>query len=484
MQQLEKVVSRLETVAAKLENLGQGKPQLAPKPANLIGAPSTQAPPHVRAYDVALGDTIENWSSISDQIGGDVKIMREKVTAVLNDLRYFLWTAAGRVEPSVDEIQKLFSPMVDHISEINKFKDSRRQAPQFNQLCAVAEGIPAVGWVLVKKTPAAHVKEMLDSSMFYINRVLKEFKEGDQKNVEWARLWRSLLEAMQLFVRQTHTTGLVWNSSPGCSPPPNDDRSTMSRGVTGAPAPPPPPPPPPGLFSADNVTTSDSAKAGRDALFAEINKGEAVTAGLRKVTAEMQTHKNPALRKHTPEPPVSHGGNRVSHEHPPSTTATVSSSRAPCLELKGGKQWNVEFMVNDPNVVVNVTDKKQTVYIYKCEGSMIAVKGKANSITLDSCRKTSVVFDGVVGQCETINCQRIEIQTLGEMPTISIQKTDGCQVYLSEASTNAEIVTSKSSEMNVLIPKGNGDYIELPIPEQFKTTYDGSKLVTCVSDTF
>ncbi|VDO38450.1 unnamed protein product [Haemonchus placei] len=349
-----------------------------------------------------MGDTIENWSSISDQIGGD----REKVTAVLNYLRFFLWTAAGRVEPSVDEVQKLFSPMVDHISEINKFKDSRRQAPQFNQLCAVAEGIPAVGWVLVKKTPAAHVKEMLDSSMFYINRVLKEFKEGDQKNVEWARLWRSLLEAMQLFVRQTHTTGLVWNSSPGCSPPPNDDRSIMSRGVTGAPAPPPPPPPPPVIdvqfhhfnilvFSADNVTTSESAKAGRDALFAEINRGEAVTAGLRKVTAEMQTHKNPALRKHV-------------------------------------------------SVLINHRFK---------------VKGKANSITLDSCRKTSVVFDGVVGQCETINCQRIEIQTLAEMPTISIQKTDGCQVYLSEASKNAEIVTSKSSEMNVLIPKGNGDYV-------------------------
>ena len=34
-----------------------------------------------------------------------------------------------------------------------------------------------------------------------------------------------------------------------------------------------------------------------------------------------------------------------------------------------------------------------------------------------------------------------------------------CQVYLSEAAKNAEIVTSKSSEMNILIPVANDDYV-------------------------
>lgn len=52
------------------------------------------------------------------------------------------------------------------------------------------------------------------------------------------------------------------------------------------------------------------------------------------------------------------------------------------------------------------------------------------------------------------------LQTLGTLPTISIQKTDGCQVYLSNDSLNAEIVTSKSSEMNVLAPIGDdGDFV-------------------------
>lgn len=47
------------------------------------------------------------------------------------------------------------------------------------------------------------------------------------------------------------------------------------------------------------------------------------------------------------------------------------------------------------------------------------------------------------------------------MPTITIDKTDGCQMYLSKDSMDVEIVSSKSSEMNVLIPKANGEYVSI-----------------------
>lgn len=51
------------------------------------------------------------------------------------------------------------------------------------------------------------------------------------------------------------------------------------------------------------------------------------------------------------------------------------------------------------------------------------------------------------------------LQVLGKVPTISVDKTDGCQIYLSPESLNVEIVSSKSSEMNVLVPQSNGDYV-------------------------
>lgn len=141
---------------------------------------------------------------------------------------------------------------------------------------------------------------------------------------------------------------------------------------------------------------------------------------------------------------------------------------------------------------------KQTVYVFRCENSVVQIKGKVNSVTVDGCKKTSVVFDNLLSQVEVINSQSIEIQTLGTLPTVSIQKTDGCQVYLSKESLGAEIVTSKSSEMNILAPQGDDfvssfwDFIanclnfqiELPVPEQFKTVFNVGtrKLETTVSD--
>ena len=62
-----------------------------------------------------------------------------------------------------------------------------------------------------------------------------------------------------------------------------------------------------------------------------------------------------------------------------------------------------------------------------------------------------------------------------------MEKTDGCQMYLNAESVEAEIVTAKSSEMNVLIPKG-GDLVEMAIPEQFKTLIQGGKLVTSATE--
>ncbi|KAK6762293.1 hypothetical protein RB195_023128 [Necator americanus] len=454
MDQLDKLVSRLETVTAKLENLGSTKPQLAPKPVHLGGnAVSTETPPHVRAYDNALSDVSERWSILSERIGDDVLIMGYKVKEVFNFLRSFLWIAASRSEPSAEEVQKLVAPLVNLLMEINSFKDSKRNSPLFNHLCAVSEGVPAVGWVLVKKTPASYVKEMLDSSTFYINRIFKEFKDGDQTHVEWARVWKELLEAMQTFVRQTHTTGLAWNSAPGWLLPSSAEHDTNVGFSATVGLLPPPPPPPRSLFTktTPNNPLPADGRASRDALFAEINKGEAITASLKKVTADMQTHKNPCLREKVPGP--QRGGSHVKK-----VVSCEPARNPPVVELKDGKQWNVEYIVDNPNLVVTATDKKQTVYVYKCQDSVIIVKGKVNSIILDSCRKTSIVFDALLAQCETINCQSVHIQALGEMPTLSIQKTDGCQVYLSEVSKNAEIITSKSTEMNLLIPMADGDF--------------------------
>lgn len=55
--------------------------------------------------------------------------------------------------------------------------------------------------------------------------------------------------------------------------------------------------------------------------------------------------------------------------------------------------------------------------------------------------------------------RHVFLQVLGTVPTISINKTEGCQVYLSKDSVSCDIVSAKSSEMNIMIPEGEGDYV-------------------------
>jgi len=70
-----------------------------------------------------------------------------------------------------------------------------------------------------------------------------------------------------------------------------------------------------------------------------------------------------------------------------------------------------------------------------------------------------------------VNCTSIQIQCTGKVPAIQVDKTSGCQIFLSNEGLGVEIVTSKSDELNVCMPGKTpaDDLVEIAIPEQFKT---------------
>ncbi|VIO88131.1 Uncharacterized protein BM_BM17986 [Brugia malayi] len=439
---------------------------------------STETPPSVVQYDDAVDEPLQRLLKLSGDIGGDLQTVGNKLSALFTEQRNFIWLAAGQSEPSIKELQAKLGPMIKMMEDLSIFKEFKRNTPFFNHISAASEGIQALGWLTIKPTPAPFIKDMFEASMFFVNRVLKEYKD-DKIHSEWAKSWSDVLNALQKYVQQVHTTGLVWNSCPGAKP-----SALVSPNSTLSGAAPPPPVLPPDLFAAVSETNISTDKSDRSALFAEINAGEEITKRLKKVTPDMQTHKNPSLRSQHKEVNVGTANKEMAQKATDSALLVKKQEdKQPKTWLDNGKQWNVEYYKNNSSVMVEVSDMKQTVYVFKCENSIIQIRGKVNSVTLDSCKKTSVVFDSLLSQLEVINCQSVQIQTLGAMPTLSIQKTDGCQVYLSKSAINAEIITSKSSEMNVLVPGAeDGDFVEFAVPEQFKTVYDGKKLKTTVSD--
>jgi adenylyl cyclase-associated protein len=284
---------------------------------------------------------------------------------------------------------------------------------------------------------------MNDAGQFYTNRVLKEWKEKDVTHVEWAKAWIQTLTELQQYIRQYHTTGIVWAGK---------SKPSMNGNSTSAPPPPPPgglpPPPPMPVFDVSASAGNDD----RNALFAQINQGADITKNLKKVTSDMQTHKNPNLRE-GPAPYKTPAANKPAIAVKP-VSGPVSK---PPVFTRDGKKWLIEYQKNNQNLVVEDAEMNNVVYFFKSEGSALTVKGKINSIVIDSCKKCSVVFDSLVSGVEFVNCQSVQMQVLGKVPTISIDKTDGCQMYLCKDSLGVEIISSKSSEMNVLLPTPAGD---------------------------
>lgn len=459
-QDLVALVKRLEAVALKLESAGGGAGGAGPTAASLGD------------FDVIVSGPFKTFMDLSKKIGSEVATMGDMVEMAFKAHRAYLELATKAKKPSDGELPMLQKPMADKMAEIEAFREKGRRCEFFNHLSAVSESIPALGWINMAPTPAPFVKEMCDASMFYTNRVLKDWKDKSKAHVEWTKAWVQTLSGLAGFVKQHHTTGLVWNAK-GV-----EAKSVANHGVPPAPAgpaaggPPPPPPIPKDLFDDIKVAKPENKDdQTRSALLDALNKGDGVTSGLKKVTADMQTHKNPDLRGSSIVPAKS-----KSASPKPNAAVKPAVAKPPKLELEG-KKWAVEYFVKNPSLVIEETEPNQSVYMFKCEGSTLKIEGKVNNIVLDGCKKCAVVFTDAVSSCEFINCQSVQMQVLGKVPTISVEKTDGCQMFLSEDSKGVEIITAKSSEMNVSIPNGD-EFVEQAVPEQFKTVINGIKLST------
>ncbi|XP_034401251.1 adenylyl cyclase-associated protein 2 [Cyclopterus lumpus] len=423
----------------------------------------------VEAFDVLVTGPLSEYLNYSCAIGSEVEKHADLVNKAVQTQRTFLKMAATHHKPAQMELHDLLKPISDHIQEIQSFRERNRGSILFNHLSAVSESIPALGWVAVNQKPGPYVKEMNDAATFYTNRVLKDYKETlSLSNSDWVRSYLSIWTGMQSFIKQYHTTGLVWSKS-GPQGPPSLLLSLTPPSAPSCHPPPPPPGPPPVFTDDDSQPQAGSAVAQHSALFSQLNQGMDITKVLKHVSDDKKTHKNSNLRSQaTPTKTKSSG--------------TVNSARAavqkkpPLLELEG-KKWRVENFEQKHDLTIEETELKQVVYVFGCNNSTLQIKGKINSIIIDNCKKLGLVFENAVGIVEIINSKGIQLQVLGTVPTISINTTAGCQVYLSKDSINCDIVSAKSSEMNILIPQDE-EYREYPVPEQFKTVWDGSKLVT------
>lgn len=533
IKRLEAATSRLEDIASSSIEIPQGVPALqqtlaspqsgtstaagssvhtpapptpAPTPAQQPAPPKMPAEPlpeSIEEFDAFIKTSVGKFATLSKDLGGLVAQQAAKLVEGFQQQRRFLLITTKAKKPDLTGsemavYQDLLKPINECLIAVNDIKDANRGSPVFSQLSAVSDGIMVLAWVTVDNRPYKHVEESLGSVQFFGNRVLKEHKDKDPKQVEWVQSLYQVFRDLAEYVKEYFPNGIPWNpkgqpvkdvvksldSSPSSSSPSSTPAVALPPPPppTGAGAPPPPPPPGPAPVlkikeQAPAAPETPAAAGGLGAVFSELNKGEAVTKGLRKVDKSEMTHKNPSLRAGSTVPD---GGESPARGKSPAPgkkpkPESMRVKKPPKKELDGNK-WTIENFEKEPQPIEIHAEINQSILISKCTNTTIIIKGKANAVTIENTNRLSLVLDSLVSSVDAVKSQNLALQVLGSIPTVLLDQVDGAQVYFSKESASTRIFSSKSAGINLNVLAGpDDDYKELPLPAQICSYYDEEK---------
>ncbi|KAI1381923.1 adenylate cyclase associated N terminal-domain-containing protein [Hypoxylon crocopeplum] len=515
IKRLEAATTRLEDIASSTIELPQAVPALtatlatpsgpsttaspipqppitapAPAPSASKQAPQEPLPESIEEFDVFINQSVGKYVEASNKLGGLLAEQASKVLEGFKQQRRFLLISAKAKKPDITGsemvvYQELLKPINEALMAVGSIKESNRGSPVFTQLSAVAEGIMVLAWVTVDNRPFKHVEESLGSAQFFGNRVLKEHKDKNPDQVDWVQSFYQVFRDLAEYVRHNFPNGIPWNAK---GQPASEVAKALLNAPAAAAAPPPPPPPPaaggappppppgppPVLQIKDQAASSKPD--GMGAVFSELNKGEGVTKGLRKVDKSEMTHKNPSLRagsKVSDHDSSARGKSPAPGKKPKPESMRVK--KPPKKELDGNK-WTIENFDKHPEPIEIEAEMSHSVLISRCNQTTIIVKGKANAVTVENTQRLSLVIDSLVSTVDVVKSSNFALQVLGNLPTILLDQLDGAQVYLSKESTSTRVFSSKSASINVNVLAGpDDDYKEIPLPSQICSYYDEEK---------
>ncbi|KHN97851.1 Adenylate cyclase-associated CAP [Metarhizium album ARSEF 1941] len=501
IKRLEAATSRLEDIATSTE-LPKDVPALKQTIASPTGVsltsttPSTATasvkttpkqteepvPESIEEFQQFISSSVGKYVKISNELGGVVAKQAAEVLKGFQEQEKFLLITTKATKPDASTYQIIIKPINDALMAVTELKESNRPDPMYTNLSAVADGIMMLAWITMDTRPHKHVEESLSSAQFFGNRVLKEQKDKDPKQAEWIQSFYQVFRDLAEYVKQYFPSGITWNAT---GEPAGDVANSLlpigtARGTSDAAGPSAPPPPPPGPppvldIKTEPIPAAPASSGGFDAVFSELNKGSAVTKGLRKVDKSEMTHKNPSLRVSN----VADRGRSSRGKSPaPGKKPKPESMRVkktPKMDLKGNK-WTIENHDKETQPIEIETTLTQSVLISSCNNTTVVLKGKANQVTVENSVRLSLVVDTLVSTVDVIKAQNFALQVIGTLPTVMLDQVDGGQIYFSKESIGTKVFTSKSSGINLNILFGpDDDYKEVPLPSQICSYYDKNK---------
>ncbi|KAF2882895.1 hypothetical protein ILUMI_23281 [Ignelater luminosus] len=359
---------------------------------------------------------LARYHLFSQQIGGDVAIQSALVTQAFQTQLQHLIQASCSEAPSSEEILTLVQPTGSCITIVQDIKNKNHNSPYLNHLSAISEGVTALGWTALIPAPIPFLMEIINSVQHYTNQILNDWKQKDNIHVDWTAVWLQTLTDLLEYVKQYHPAGLKWGGMPTSSLE-SSQSDFVDMSI----------PPPLECPLLEKYPEQSSYSEYPPVLSPAIELSDTVGLESRK--------KRPTL---SPEIKQIQKINKKLRKINEDLEACRSLPQI--MGISASSEASTSIIKSNP--VITITPKDKSPVFVKTGNKWLIVMGKVSSIVVD--------------------------------------KTDGCQMYLSRRSLKVEVISTKSSELNLLVPLKNGDYEEFAIPVQNKTVITSRGLETNV----
>lgn len=379
--------------------------------------------------------------------------------------------------PSGEAFSKLMTDNVWSVTKEGKRVRTRKLGANYEK--ALSEMMDLFNWPTQEGEvgPCAFAHSTLGSVEFYQNRARVQYKGTKHKDLHMQYLngVRDMIASLKKFILIAgFKNKFKWQGS-------GDVASFSSAGGAAA-APTPAPAPAAKKAEPKKATPNKKPEASKPAagvmdmgaLFADLNKGGAITKGMRKVTDDMKVYKNKKLRKKGTVPDGSAKKKKASTKK--STKKKLPPAK--CEYTRGQKMWYVENQLSDSTTKVDFADFTQSAYLYRCQkGSHVEINGKGKNVQIVSCDGVTVVFDTLVAGIEVTNSKNLRLISRKTCKMFRFDKVDGAKTFLTQKEGVADVIFSctQCSDLNVDFPDPSSsakpdDTITKPIPSLFEHT--------------
>jgi hypothetical protein len=169
--------------------------------------------PSVKAYDEYVKSAIVPLVQACDDLGG-LQTMGKSLTEAWESIRIIIILADRAKAPSEELGVAFASQLAQTQAAIKQIKDLRLDRDWDRHHKAINEMLSCLWWFLYKapkQLPSTVVKDAISSADFWANRIRKDYKGKDEKQITFCDNIRTALTGLVGYVENFHKVGLTFN---------------------------------------------------------------------------------------------------------------------------------------------------------------------------------------------------------------------------------------------------------------------------------